>query len=131
MVIDIKRKVTIPELPPEASARNEYTWASDSWSTAECVWKMLTFGTNQNLEHTWEAQSQIYPSYVLESLMQSTSVECMDRPPLKDLREAISTWMIRQDMDIEDADLTSKSSHGSVGEDGYTPMEGNTVIAKD
>ncbi|XP_071843068.1 uncharacterized protein [Apostichopus japonicus] len=131
MVIDIKRKVTIPELPPEASARNEYTWSSDSWSTAECVWKMLTFGTNQNLEHTWEAQSQIYPSYVLESLMQSTSVECMDRPPLKDLREAISTWMIRQDMDIEEADLTSKSSHGSVGEDGYTPMEGNTVIEKD
>ncbi|XP_071842109.1 angiopoietin-1 receptor-like isoform X1 [Apostichopus japonicus] len=130
-VIAMKKMETIPELPIEAKARNEYTWASDSWSTGTCVWKMISYaGSNQTLEQILGLRDQKYPFFVLECLMNCKSIEVADRPPLRDLRTTLRTWMTDQSMEINEIGLTRKLSCESLAEDGYTPMEGNIVMAK-
>ncbi|XP_071842105.1 uncharacterized protein [Apostichopus japonicus] len=126
-VICIKGKDIRSPLPPEAEARNEYTWASDSWSVAMCVLKLMTFDIS-GTEEAMAPETLIQcPSYVQNCFKNCQSENPHDRPPLSDLRQALLNWKEEVQLltsHVEAIGVTT-SSKGRQDDDGYIIMEGN------
>ncbi|PIK39151.1 hypothetical protein BSL78_24009, partial [Apostichopus japonicus] len=126
-VICIKGKDIRSPLPPEAEARNEYTWASDSWSVAMCVLKLMTFDIS-GTEEAMAPETLIQcPSYVQNCFKDCQSENPHDRPPLSDLRQALLNWKEEVQLitsHVEAIGVTT-SSKGRQDDDGYIITEGN------
>ncbi|XP_071842098.1 uncharacterized protein [Apostichopus japonicus] len=130
----IKGKENRPTLPPETEERNEYTWASDSWSVAICICDVFAYahGIKVDIDGETEDGQRDLPIDVQNSLQECYSKDPMNRLPLRNLKESLSTWLSEEGIKLmpdDDSESSSCSSPSvSDDEDGYMSMSAHVTV---